>query len=475
MEQIKKILLLLITFFQGGLSTSYCMEFFENRMDLSLGSDRIDNHSIASSDELYQNFENDLISEFGDDLSISEQVVNHQVNAVSVAIIEGDKIHQYHQYGFRDKGKTLPANENTTFHVASMSKFLAGLAMAEAERQGILDSQKPVKDYADIYSGTTLEKWVSKKFKKDEVDYLDDINVDRLMSHSAGLDMHGIGLTPAGLEKTIKGILLGNFYDWNGVKPMHAPGVVYDYSGGGYTVAEHVLELVTGETYTDWVTQNILNEVGTNDSTLETAHDGMTNLARGCSRGVCVGSVLRTEVKAAGGFIATSYDYAKILRIIMNDGRENKSDLKRVIKKKVIEKVLTASHHIDSSYNSCTSSSDCPQTKTFCVIPSICHEVSFNESCYQNQCVKYLTDSGGWKYGQGVSLSGNIKDDGYHSILEHGGSQTGYKTKFYVDREKQVGIVILVSGDDWKKRGVQRGANTLKAEIFQSFKRNYLD
>ena len=89
--------------------------------------------------------------------------------------------------------------------------------------------------------------------------------------------------------------------------------------------------------------------------------------------------------------------------------------------------------------------------------------------------MKHLTDSGGWKYGQGVSLSGKLMNDGYHSILEHGGSQTGYKTKFYVDREKQVGIVILVAGNDWKKSGVQRGANTLKNEIFQSFKRNYLD
>ena len=278
---------------------------------------------------------NDLSGELGVSLSISDQVEHHQVNAVSVAIIEGDKIYQYHQYGYRDKDKTLKANSNTTFHVASMSKFLAGFAMAEAERQGILDRGKSVKDYADIYSNSTLDKWVSRKFKRDEVDYLENINVDRLMSHSAGLDMHGIGLTPVGLEKTIQGILLGNFYDWNGVNPIHAPGVVYDYSGGGYTVAEHLLELVTGETYTDWVTENILDKVGTSKSTLETANNDMSNLARGCSRGICVGSVLRTEVvKAAGGFIATAFDYAKILRLIMNDGRESQGDAKRVIKKK---------------------------------------------------------------------------------------------------------------------------------------------
>ena len=35
--------------------------------------------------------------------------------------------------------------------------------------------------------------------------------------------------------------------------------VVYDYSGGGYVAAEHLLELVTGESFTDWVTENLLD------------------------------------------------------------------------------------------------------------------------------------------------------------------------------------------------------------------------
>ena len=90
----------------------------------------------AISDARYETFENDLQGEFGDGLSIEEEIENQQVNAVSIAIIENNKIKQYHQYGYRDKSKTLKANNKTSFHVASMSKFLAGIAMAEAERQG---------------------------------------------------------------------------------------------------------------------------------------------------------------------------------------------------------------------------------------------------------------------------------------------------------------------------------------------------
>ena len=428
-----------------------------------------------NSNKKYEAFENDLEGEFGEGLSIDEEIANHEVNAVSVAIIEGDKIYQYHQYGYRDNAKTLPANENTTFHVASMSKFLAGIAMAEAERQGILDREKSIKSYSNDFPDSTLEKWIRKKFKNSEEDYPKSINIKRLMSHTAGLDRHGIGLMPMGLERTIKGILLGDLYDWNGVNPIHMPGTVYDYSGGGYVAAEHILELVTGDTFTDWVTKNVLDVVGLENATLETANDSMTNLARGCSRGICTGPVLRTAVKAAGGFISTAYDYAKILRLFMNDGYESEGDRRRVIKKSVIENVITATWHKDSSMQSCLVTSDCPQVQNFCVIPGLCVDIPFPENCYQNQCVKYTSDENGWRYGQGVTLGGRILSDGYHAVLTHGGSQEGYKTKFYVDRDKKVGIVILVAGDDWKKNGVNRGANVIKNEIFNAFERQYLE
>ena len=428
----------------------------------------------AASDALYATFENDLNGPDGDGLNIADEVVAHEINAVSIAIIEGDKIRQYHQYGYRDQAKTLPANQYTTFSVASMSKFLAGLAMAEADRQGVLDLDRSMTSYAASYPNSTLDKWIDKKFKKDEEDYPDDITVDRLMSHTAGLDTHGIGIQVPPFVKTMDGIILGNILDPtnNGVQPLASPETIFDYSGGGFTVAEHVLELVTGESYTDWVTGNILDEVGTSNSTLETAHDNMTNLARGCSRGICIGSVPRTNVKAAGGFIATAEDYAKILRAVINDGFDDQGV--RVIKKKVINKVLTATHHKDSSKLSCNTTSECPTVRQYCLPFIPCFDIPVEETCYQNQCLQ-LMDAWGGRYGYGVGLWGTLMDDGHHQIIEHGGSQDGYKTQFYVDRAQKRGIVILTAGAaDWKKDGKTYGANKLKNEILSAFKRNYL-
>ncbi len=430
--------------------------------------------AVKVRNQTYQDMIHDLNGEFGNALSIEEEIENQKVNAVSIAIIERSRITQYHQYGFRDKEKTLPANNRTTFQVASLSKLLAGIAMAEAEKQGIVDREKSLQSYAEFYPDSYLDKWVRRKFKRDNQVYPQDINLRRLMSHSAGLDTHSIGIqTPKNL-KTMKSIILGNplSHGMKGVRPIHSPGTVFDYSGGGFVVAEHLLELSTGRSYKDWVTENILNKVGMNQSTLDTATDSMSDLANGCSRGVCIGKQKRTKVKSAGGLIATAEDYAKLLIALTNNGY---LDRERVLKTSVIQNILKAEPHRESSMNYCLRSNQCPQTRRLCLsLLGGCTDVPFEQICYQNKCQKIIeTSSGSW-VGQGVFMSGEIMINGDRRILSHTGSNDENETTFYFDREQNKGIVILVAGNVWSHRGVARGSRVLNDEILASFKKYYL-
>jgi len=430
--------------------------------------------AVSVRNQTYQDMIHDLNGEFGSALSIEEEIENQKVNAVSIAIIEKSRITQYHQYGFRDKEKTLPVNNRTTFQVASLSKLLAGIAMAEAEKQGIVDREKSLQSYAEFYPHSYLDKWVRKKFKGENQEYPQEINLRRLMSHSAGLDTHSIGIqTPKNL-KTMKSIILGNLLcpGMRGVSPIHSPGTVFDYSGGGYVVAEHLLELVTGRSYKDWVTENILDKVGMNQSTLDTATDSMSDLANGCSRAVCIGKQKRTKVKSAGGLIATAEDYAKLLILLTNNGYLGRE---RVLKKSVLEKVLRAEPRRESSMNYCLRSNQCPQTRSLCLSHlGGCTDVPFEQICYQNKCQKIIeTSSGSW-VGQGVFMSGEIMINGDRRILSHTGSNDENETTFYFDREQNKGIVILVAGNVWSHRGVARGSRVLNDEILASFKKHYL-
>ena len=52
--------------------------------------------------------------------------------------------------------------------------------------------------------------------------------------------------------------------------------------------------------------------------------------------------------------------------------------------------------------------------------------------------------------GLGVELSTTIEPDGYPRTVDHGGTQTGSRTYFKIDRRTGDGIVIMINGDaEW--------------------------
>ena len=217
------------------------------------------------------------------------------------------------------------------------------------------------------------------------------------MSHSAGLNMRGIGTRWRFMTKSTKGIIMDGGMTWRGVGPIHKPGTKYDYSGRGVTVAEHILELETGQSFSKWAKSNVLKSLRITQSTFAKASPKMTNLAQGCSKGPCLYKVKATRVKGAGGLLGTAGDYAPMVSAPVNAGRIGRQ---KVLPKSVIDEVITAACHRNRSGKSCTNDSTC-----------------LDETYYRGKCRRLLGESGGsngLKDGMGVELSGPFLDDGYH-------------------------------------------------------------
>ncbi|MDX2504294.1 MAG: serine hydrolase domain-containing protein [Gammaproteobacteria bacterium] len=388
-------------------------------------------------------------------MSIADAIAKHEVNGATVVVIEDSKVSVVRHYGLRSEKNNLPTNKDTLYQAASTSKFVASIAMLfAADKEHGPKILRHLDKSANEFPDSLLGKWVDKQFKKDEKDYPKDITVKRLLNHNAGLDTHGIG-TARNDSRNMKRILLGAIGD-PGLKPQSKPGIKYSYSGGGYTAAEAMLEAHSGRSATSFLNNDVLKPLGMTKSTFNTATDDMSNLARGCSRGVCSEKPERTLVKFAGGLLANPEEYATLLTIILNKGKN--ADGKQVIKEEDVNLLMTPASHINSSFKSCSSHASC----------------SGNEKCYNAFCRIPLDDDDGDWYGLGVSLNDNGDFNGFPRILFHGGTQDNARAYFNIDRKDKNGIVIMVNGKyDWAKNNVEYGAAALEVDIREAFYKYY--
>lgn len=428
-----------------------------------IGSSSYDPPPPLTGDALYDRFAKDIrvqVDENGrtETMSLAEARRRHEVNAVSIIILKEGRIDQSRHYGVKSKKTEAKVNEDTMYDAASMAKLPAAIAMLAAARtEAGPKLLRTVENSGKEFPNSTLGKWVDKQFKgKVESGFPADITVERLISHSAGLDTHSVGSASTDNPTRVDTILLGGTGN-PGVKPQAAPGTVWDYSGGGFTVAEAMLEAHTGSSAKSFLDRNILDAFGLKRSSYADASENMKNLAGGCSKEPCDEKPEYTKAKFAGGLLANPEDYARLLLILMNKGRDIDDASKQLIPEEDVRRLLTPISHRDSSRRACKAHTDCRA----------------NESCYGSKCIRPLDAWGDW-YGLGVFLVPGSDYEGLPRYFQHGGAHDESRSRFEVDRQTKNGILIFVAGkDSWKKSGVEYGADHIVDDILDAWKRNY--
>lgn len=190
--------------------------------------------------------------------TIQERMAYYKVNGVSVAVIRNYKVEWAKGYGWADAGAKRPVTDKTLFQAASISKSLNGVGVLKLVQDGKLDPDKDINQY--------LTGW---KFPYDSIAKGKIINTKNLLSHTAGLTVHGFGgYSTKDTLPTIIQIL-------NGTKPansdpirsMFEPGLRSEYSGGGITVSQFMVMDITHQPYDKFMYQNVLKPMGMTGST----------------------------------------------------------------------------------------------------------------------------------------------------------------------------------------------------------------
>ncbi len=241
--------------------------------------------------------------------TMDERLAHYGCPGAAVAVMRDGTIDWAAGFGRRDADRPDPVGPDTVFMVASCSKPVTAVMVLQQVERGVLDLDVDVNRY--------MRRWQvpANEFTADQ-----PVTLRHCLSHTAGLSINGWGivLQDGSPVPTIDDLLAG--------RPPSTMGPVvvnkaYDgtsrYSGGGYLIAQMVLEDVLGIGFDDLAEQMLFGPLGmTNSSfTQPLAPRLRSDVASGHGddgRPHPGGWSISSEM-ATGGLFSTARDYATFL------------------------------------------------------------------------------------------------------------------------------------------------------------------
>jgi CubicO group peptidase (beta-lactamase class C family) len=251
--------------------------------------------------------------------TLAERMEHYKVAGVSVAVIDNYQIVWAKGYGYADKKEGRKVTVSTMFEPGSISKSLNAVGILLLAQQGKLDLYQDINQY--------LVSW---KFPYDTVSHGKKITTAQLLTHTAGLGVHGFpGYQRDSAIATVTDILDGRApSNTDAVRSVAEPGTGPRYSGGGITITQQMLTDLTKQRYEDYMYEQVLRPLGMTNSSYNQppSVSQRKNLATGYKRNgsEVPGKYFVYPEKAAAGLWTTPTDICKYL-IEMQQAYQGKS------------------------------------------------------------------------------------------------------------------------------------------------------
>jgi len=177
------------------------------------------------------------------------------VPGAAVGVLRDGRVLISRGYGLADVASGRPVDDGAAFNIGSISKTVASWGVLKLVEAGEIDLDAPVETY--------LTRWHLPESEFDN----DRVTVRRLLSHTAGLSLHGYpGFQPGEPLPTIEESLSGATNGVGAVYVAFEPGTRWEYSGGGFTIAQLIVEEVTGRPFAEYMRDEVLVPLGMTSS-----------------------------------------------------------------------------------------------------------------------------------------------------------------------------------------------------------------
>jgi CubicO group peptidase (beta-lactamase class C family) len=324
------------------------------------------------------------------DAMVAAEFAKHPVGSLTIGIVYKDKLFWTKSYGNADMEKKLAADKDTVYRIGSITKMFTAVMLEQLADSGKVHLSDPVEKYFPEVKTVTGR-------------YPDapPITLIQLATHTSGLDrepgntdtyLHG---QVADWEKTLIAALPHTRYAFE-------PGTRYSYSNIGFATLGAALARAAAQPYVEYVPQHIFQPLGMTHTAFELTPDLRAHLSKGYEvdeNGKASADASERDHKEGRGYkvpngaiYTTVGDLARFSSFLLGHGPD------AVLKAATLNRNLTQS----------------PVQANF-------------------------------QLSEGYMLGGQVLRRDTYVAFGHGGAVAGYLAGLYVNRNANVGVIVLVN------------------------------
>lgn len=182
-------------------------------------------------------------------------------SGATVAVADEGKIVYAEGFGAADRAANRPVNAETRFNVGSTSKMFAAVGILLLVDDGKVRLDDPVAKYLP-------------EFRMKDPRYK-DITVRMLFNHSSGLPGSHFYFGYA-VDENMHRYLIDSMAE---AYLKHEPGAMQIYCNDGFTLAEMIVERVSGEKFIDFLARRVFKPLGMKNTGVSVGEAGVGNTA----------------------------------------------------------------------------------------------------------------------------------------------------------------------------------------------------
>ena len=260
------------------------------------------------------------------DRFVQEKIKAEHIPGVAVVITQGNEIIYSKGFGVASLRNPSPVTPHTVFDLASCSKSFTALAVMLLKEDGLIDLDRPVRDYLPAFQVADPEA-------------AEKITVRQLLNHTSGLpgafsEPSAFYSGPQAMERLVTTMPK--------VRLDRESGSSFEYSDLNYCLLGALIEKVSRVSFEEYVEQRIFLPLGMKYTTLYP--DEASSLERADGHQLMFGRVVTRNILVyrsaapAGWVMSCAEDMGRWLLLYLNEGR---SGNRQVVSAEAIREMLT--------------------------------------------------------------------------------------------------------------------------------------